>query len=225
VRPGLCLAAAALACACGGSNPGKGNKALYVKAIALSDGTTDGSMLGVEVRKGSASNGVLADAVVKIVGDTTGEQTLAWDPTVWGNFRDGSYKKDRLTWDSGWKISVVDAFDSLEAYLVAPGQTIVTAPEPGSTFNRANSYSFVLRWRDDREQKAEVVNIDYLHSTAANASLSSDTGVQNVDPTNMVASDPEQVNVRRGNKVTLAGGTAGSFFSATTVGSMQFRVE
>ena len=211
---------------CGGRNPGGGTKTLYVKAQAVSDGSTDNTAMGVEVREGHSEGNLVTDAVVTVVGNKTGEFNLAWTGINWGGFKAGAYYKDKMQWDTGWKITVKRGQDELDAYLVAPGITTITEPIAATTFKRAEGKPLMVKWKDSDGDRAQIVKIDFDKSDSADREFSDwdDPFELQVEPNTLVP-DNERVTVSRQNQINLEGGTAGSIFTAETHHRIQFTVE
>lgn len=209
---------------CGGSNPGTGTKTLFVKATAHTDGSTDGTWLGVEVRQGSDKGDLITDAVVTMKGDKSGEFNLGWSGMNWGGWKAGLYLKQQAAWDTGWSLSVKRGQDELDAYVAAPGVTTITQPIADTTFRRVDGKPFELVWKDGEGRRAEKVHIDFDHSDA-DLDLDEDTLSHEFEANRLTASDREHVRVTRANTVDLAGGTPGSAFTAESTHQIEFTVE
>ena len=209
---------------CGGSNPGGGTKTLFVKATAHSDGSTDGSWLGIEVRDGSESGSLITDAVVTVRGDKEGEFNLPWSGINWGGFKAGLYLKDKMAWDQGWSISVKRGNDNLDAYLVAPGVTTITEPIDGTVFRRGDGQPFTLKWKDGEGRHSDSVKIDF-NKADADVDLDEDPMERQIEANRLTATNNETVTVTRSNTIDLAGGTPGSRFTAETTHHISFVVE
>lgn len=211
--------------ACGGSNPGNGTRTLFVNARAESDGASDGSLLMVEVREGHSEGTLITDAVVTINGNETGEFNLPWVGANFGGFKFGAYAKDNLTWDTGWSLNVKRGEDYLDAYLVAPGHTTITAPLGGSTYRRSSGEPLVLQWKDGEGRGADLTTVRFKTSEQANRDFTDDPMEYEVEPNHLQADDDERVEVERRNEVNLEGGTAGSIFRAVTRHRVEFAIE
>lgn len=215
------LAVVAMGC---GSNPGGGTKTLFVEAEAVSDGTSNGRFLAVQVREGHSDGNLVNDAIVTIRGDDSGEFNLPWEGINFGGFRAGLYLKSQIEWDRGWSLTVKRGEDYLDAYLVAPGDTTITQPIGNTSFQRG-SEPLLITWKDSIDRRAEIVDVKFRRSEAANRSFSEDPLAYEVEPNRLVQADDERVSVERTNKIELAGGTPGSEFRATTVHTIEFTVE
>jgi len=210
---------------CAGSNPGTGTQTLYVKAQAITNGSTDGSWMAVEVREGSADGQLVTNAVVSITGDQTGDIDLPWDGVQVGNFKMGAYRKAQLVWDSAWMLHVSRGADRVDAYLQAPGVTTIVAPLAGTTFVRADGLPLDVTWKDDAGRRAEQVELTLDHADQASITLPIDTLEHQVEANRLIATDKERLGLKRKNQVDLAGGAPGSLFSATTEHSIEFAVQ
>lgn len=209
-----------------GSDPGSGSKTLFVKALAESDGSTDGTFLAVEVRQGTSDGELISDAVVNIVGDDTGEFNLPWNGGNFFGYKFGSYSK-QLTWDKGWKLSVKRGQDELDAYLVAPGVTTITEPIAGTTFRRGAGEPLTVKWKDGFDRRADNVEVDFddAQGQADKAFTQEDPLEAEVQANTLVATDKEKVRVIRRNEINLEGGVPGSTFRAVTHHRIEFAVE
>lgn len=210
------IAIAALGAACGGSNPGSGSKTLYVQALAESDGSAGGTSIDVEVRDGSSQGLVVGDATVTVTGDSTGNLPLSWD----GNSR---YSGGGFDWDTGWSIDVKRGDDVLQAYLQAPGITIITNPISATTFTRADGNPLIVKWQDEGH-RAEAVRIE-LNDSNFRRDLSNDPLELAIPVNSLVPTGNERVEVNRSTEVNLEGGTPGSLFRATTRHRIEFIVQ
>ena len=217
-------AVAALGAACGGSNPGGGTKNLYVEVQAVSDGSSDGTWMAVQIRDGSSSGPLVQDATVQIRGDKTGELYLPWQGVSWGGWTAGAYAKGNLLWDTGWALNIKRGNDGLDGYLQAPGHTVITQPIANTTFSLANAQPLLVKWEDDMGHRAEAVTVE-LHQSQFVRQLSEDPLQLSIPVNNLQGPTDERVEVTRTNEVNLAGGTPGSVFRASTHHSIQFRVE
>lgn len=211
--------------ACGGHDEGRGTQTLYVRAQAETDGSTRGSLIFIEVRQGSSEGQLLNDAVVTLTGDNTGEFALPWQGIDFFGFRAGGYGKTELAWDTGWGLTVKRGNDELEAYIEAPGITTITQPISGTTFRRSNGEDLEVRWKDEKNRRADFVTVDFTRANDADRDLTGDPRSYVVDYNRLVAHEREQIEVRRKNEVNLAGGTPGSRFSATTRHRVELKVE
>lgn len=218
------VALATLALGCGGSNPGGGTRTLFVRVVAESDGSTDGTSLALQVREGGSNGPIVSDAAVLVRGDKTGEATVPWQGVRWGDFAAGAYVRDGIAWDSGWAIQVRRGSDFLDAYLANPGITTITEPIGGTTFRRADGKPLAIRWKDDYGRRSEQVRVR-LDKAQIDQVYSDDKGSLELELNRLVATDKERIEVIRTNDIELAGGTPGSSFQATTRHRIEFRVE
>lgn len=220
--PVLALAALTLlgATACGGSDPGSGTKTLYVEAQADSDGTTGGTALGVTVRQGDANGQVIDNAVVTVTNADGKQYSLPWV----GAFKVGGYATSDIPWSPGWHLQVVSGADRLEATLSAPGATVITSPQAGSTFNRNSGQPLTVAWKDDAGKTAMGVDIHIAGSNYSH-SLTNDPGQYAIDPGRLQSGDNQQLIVGRWTEVDLAGGTTGSTFKATTTDHISLSIQ
>jgi hypothetical protein len=219
----LTLAAAALGC--GGSDPGVGTRTLFVTAEAFSNGSSDGTGLRVGVREGSSSGRVLSGndgAVVTVRGNQSGERTLSFSGVSWGNWTAGLFVASQMPWDTGWHLRVQRGSDELEAYLEAPGPTTVMEPLGNTVYHRAAGKPLVIRWKDEG-RRAERVRIDFDRANF-DQTLAEDPLRFEVEPNRLVP-EQERVRVSRIKQIDLAGGVAGSTFTATTWHRIEFVVE
>jgi hypothetical protein len=210
--------------ACGGTNPGGGTRTLFVRAVAESDGTTEGSTMAVEVREGASTGNLITDAVVTVRGAKTGEFNLAWEGVTFGNFTAGAYTKRQLPWDRSWSMTIKRGNDGLDFALEAPGITTITEPLSGANFDRAAGTPLVIKWKDADGVHADTVEID-LSRAGYDQVLTEDTLEHTVEVNRMVAGTGERIDIRRYNDVNLAGGSAGSTFRATTRHRVTFNVQ
>jgi hypothetical protein len=195
---------------CGGSNPGSGTKTLFVKAAAESDGATDGTWIVVEVRQGTSDGALLTDATVTLRGNKTGEFSMPWSGLDVGPFKYGGYYRGKALWDTGWTLRVRRGNDGLDAYVEAPGTTVVTEPIGGTTFRRSEGKPLLVRWKDSENRRAQVVTLDFDKSSGLNLSMQEDRLELLIDQSRLSATNKERLEVRRKNEVSLAGGTPGS---------------
>ncbi len=221
----LCGAVALAAAGCGGSDPGTGSRTLWVKAEAVTDGSTNGTELFIQVRQGGESGQILTDAVVTVDGDKTGEFAVPWTGLKWNNFAAGGYLRQGFDWDTGWKITVQRGSDDLVAYLEAPGVTEISSPIANTTYRRSSGDPLVVRWKDRDGRRAELVDINFRHSKEANRTLKEDSGELKVEYNRLEARKDERLEISRRNEINLEGGVAGSAFRATTKHSIEFIVE
>lgn len=217
------FALALFAAACGGSNPGGGTRTLFVKALVETDGSTDGSRFGLEVREGSSGGSLITDAVVIIRGDKSGESSLSWQGAKWGELAVGSYYRSGIPWDTGWSLEVRRGNDRLDGYLVMPGFTTITEPIAGTTFRRAEGKPLVIRWKDSFDRRAKTVTVD-LDKADYKRTLADDPLMHEVEP-NRLGTDRHRIQLDRSNEIELAGGTPGSFFRATSKHRIEINVE
>lgn len=211
--------------ACGGSNPGSGTQTLFVSALAQSDGSSNGSFMAVEVREGHSEGTLISDAVVTIEGDESGEFNLGWTGANFWGFKFGAYTKENLAWDTGWRLNVKRGEDHLDAYLVAPGQTTITAPLGGTTYMRSSGEPLVVQWKDGEGRQADVASVRFKTSEQANREFANDPMEYEVEPNHLQPDDDERIEVERRNEVKLEGGTPGSLFRAITRHRIEFRIE
>jgi len=214
-----------LSFSCAGSNPGTGTQTLFVKAQAITNGSTEGSWMAVEVRQGSADGQLVTDATVTVTGDETGEVQLPWSGNQVGASMMGAYRKAQLVWDSGWTLHVSRGTDRVDAYLQAPGVTTIVAPLAGTTFDRAVGQPLDITWKDDAGRRAEQVELSLDHADQASVTLPVDTLEHQVEANRLIATDKEKLDLKRKNQIELAGGAPGSLFSATTEHSIEFAVQ
>jgi hypothetical protein len=223
----LAAAALTLTTGCGrATDPGIGSHTLFVKALALSDGTLDGSSLKLEVRNGHAEGPLVKDAVVIARGDRSGELNIAYrDDFELGGIRlGGGFEKKQLAWDTGWSIEVKNGDDYLVARLEAPGATIITEPVSQTTYRRTDGRPLPLRWRDEFGHRAKQVTIDFARADY-DRTFTEDAFGHDVAPNSLVPEKRERVTITRWNEVGLAGGVAGSVFKAQTAHQIDFIVE
>jgi hypothetical protein len=210
--------------ACGGSNPGGGTKTLYVDAQAVSDGSTDGTWIRVCVRDGYKDGPVVTDAVVEVRGDRTGEFNLPWEGVDWFGCAAGAHARGGIAWDTGWALNVRRGDDYLDAYVQAPGITEISQPFANSTFRRADGEPLIVKWEDRVGHRAESSSVQ-LHQADQFFPLPNDPLQYSIQVNMLVGTGDERVEVTRTNNVTLAGGTPGSVFSASTHRTISFVVE
>lgn len=217
----LLLSMTALAAAaCGGTDPGIGTKTLYVRANMGSDGSTDSNIIAVEVREGSNSGNVVTDAQVVLKSSRNGD--LALQLVQLGNL--SQYVHTNFLWDAGFVLSVRRGNDSLDAALVVPGYTVITEPISGTTFRKADGRPLRILWRDEFGSRAQEVDVR-LDKADVRQTSTTDVFFQEFQASQLVVEPKERVDVTRKNKVTLAGGVAGSEWSAQTHHRVEFHVE
>ncbi len=221
----LCGAMALAAVGCGGSDPGTGTKTLWVKAEAVTDGSTPGTGMFIQVRQGGENGALVKDAVVTIEGDRTGEVTLPFSDEEWWGFIPGGYYRDEFAWDTGWRIEVRRGNDELVAYIEAPGVTHITSPIANTTFTRGNAQPLVVQWKDTEGRKAEIVEIDFGKSNEADRTLTEDTGELKLEYNRLEAQKDERLSIRRRNEINLEGGVVGSTFKVTSQHDIRFNIE
>ncbi|MGA9522385.1 MAG: hypothetical protein WBV82_13030 [Myxococcaceae bacterium] len=221
----LCGVMALAAAGCGGSDPGTGSRTLWVKAEAVTDGSTDGTELFIQVRQGGETGEILTDAVVTIEGDKTGEFAVPWTGIKWGDFAAGGYLRDDFAWDTGWRISVKRGSDDLVAYIEAPGVTEIGKPLANTTYRRSDAQPLVVQWRDTEGRRAELVEVDFQESNEADRTLNEDPGELEIEYNRLEAKNDERLEVRRRNEINLEGGVVGSTFRATTRHTIRFNIE
>lgn len=209
---------------CGGSNPGGGTRTLFVSAFATTDGSTDGTGIGIEVREGSSQGPLVSDAVVIVRGDRGGEMSLPWQGIRWGNFAAGAYFRTGIPWESGWAIDIRRGPDRLDAYLVTPGVTVITEPIAATTFRRADGRPLAIRWKDDLGRRAKRVRVQ-LDKAKIDQTFNEDALAFDVEPNRLVPDGSERITVERTNEIELAGGIPGSVFRAQSRHRIEIKVE
>lgn len=215
---------ALIATGCGGSDAGSGTRTLWVKALAVTDDTSDGTGLIVEVRQGGEGGERVTDAVVIVEGNNTGEFAVPWDDGKWFGI-DSGYHYAGLAWDTGWRISVKRGDDELYAYLEAPGVTRITNPVAETTFRRAEAQNLLVEWEDLEGRDADFVEVDFKEADDADATLDGDPGELEVDFNRLRPDHEEHLSVNRRNQLNLEGGVPGSTFTAESHHGFKFTVE
>ncbi|MBI3184051.1 MAG: hypothetical protein HYZ28_18105 [Myxococcales bacterium] len=224
MRAPILVAAAIALAACGGSNPGGGTRTLYVKAQAETDGTTDGTRLGLEVREGSSGGTLITDAVVILRGDKSGESSLPWQGLKWGDFALGSYFKSGIAWEPGWAIEVRRGNDRLDAYLQTPGYTTIVEPIAQTTFRRTEGKPLAVKWKDSFDRRAKTVTVD-VDKAKYQRTLPEDPLSHEIEANRLVSENNERITLERVNEIELAGGTPGSIFRGTSKHRIEVNVE
>jgi hypothetical protein len=222
MRATLVVVAFALT-ACGGTNPGWGSQTLFVNARLSSDGSTDGTSARVEVRQGSPTGAVVPDATVTLRGDRLASRTLTFRANA-GN--GGAYVTDGFAWDTNFVLDVKHGDDTLVGSLDPPGASIITAPIAGTTFRRANAIALTIEWKDDIGRRADSTQLTLEKAKVDRRwSNGAEPFHVEIEPSALVATDRERINLERTSEVKLAGGTAGSVLRATTSHRIEFTVE
>ncbi len=212
-----------LSLGCGGSNTG-GTRTLFVSAIATTDGSTDGTGIGIEVREGGSQGALVSDAVVIVRGDKGGEMSLPWQGVKWGDFAVGAYFKTGIPWETGWAIDIRRGPDRLDAYLVTPGATTITEPIAATTFRRTDGRPLAIRWKDDLGRRARRVRVQ-LDKAKIDQTFNEDTLAFDVEPNRLAPDGHERITVERTNEIELAGGVPGSVFRAQSRHRIELKVE
>lgn len=214
-------AAAALALAGCGSDPGSGTETLYVEATARTDGSSGGTQLIVVVRQDSANGECITDATVTMIGEKGSEHALPYEGV--GCF--GWYRKSNLAWESGWRLRIESGADKLEGFVAGPGVTTIESPTPGQAFSRGAQEPLRVRWKDESGRSAETVEVR-LDEGDYEVARTDDPGQREIPYTVWSqAVDQERVEVIRTTDVNLAGGVTGSFLRAISTARVQFEVQ
>lgn len=205
-----------------GSDAGSGTETLYVDAEAFSDGSADGTWLGVTVRSGASNGDVITDAQVTV---TAGDGTVHELPYV-NVFIGGAYFKNNLAWDPSWRLRIERGTDKLEARIEGPGLTRITQPTPGQLYQRSSGDDLVVKWTDDSGKRADAVIVDlegqqYEDQIVNNDPLERKIPASSITTTN----DSARLRVERRSTLNLAGGVAGSTFTSTTRDQLDINIQ
>lgn len=218
------VAVAGLGSACGGSNPGSGSETLHVSAEMRSDGSPDGTWVSVVVREGQADGPVVSDASVTLDGDSADEFPISQAWSI-GGAGPGWYLRNNFDWDTGFTLKVRRGSDWVEAYIQTPGYTAITQPIFDTTFLLSEGRPLVVKWTDSENRRAEGVTIRLSDAGFTHLIQNGDPLEFPIEPTSLTVTDSETVTVERRNDMNLAGGTAGSVFTAATEHHIPFRVQ
>jgi hypothetical protein len=116
--------------------------------------------------------------------------------------------------------------DNLDAYLQAPGLTVIAQPIYNTVFNLSEGRPLVVKWEDGKGRRAEMVTVELSESGFRRQLPNGDDPLQlTIEQSNLVLTDSERVTVTRMNDVNLAGGTPSSVFSASTHHDVPFIVQ
>jgi hypothetical protein len=187
-----------LVAACGsdelGNDPGGGTGTLLVNAsIDQEDGAAE---LVVTVDRAGQD---VDDAIVRVTSEL-GEVTLALSGG-------GEYRGVQAGWAAGYEISVTSGEDSLTGSIDAPGPIVMTSPLSGFDAQAAEGGLVRISWDGERSMEARVRTDDFDQTVP-------DDGALDVAATFFVQ-DQQEIEIRRRNTVTLAGGAPGSRLEAT----------
>lgn len=204
---------AALAMACGGSDPGTGTKTLFVTSMLFSDGSPGNTGISVQVREGHANGAIIDDAVVLLTPQGGNEIPIPY--VFLQNF------KNEFAWARSYRLKVTRGNDRLEAVVEPPGLTTVTAPATGSVYDRASNAPLRVTWSDSFDRRAQTVTIELddgqFTSNSQEILTNGDQLHYDIPSTSWTSpTTSEQVRVTRQSSLPLAGGAAGSVLNAET---------
>jgi hypothetical protein len=191
----------ALIAACGDSSstdPGTGTKTLLVRGHVDWESDVDAAELRVSVRRGDIN---VTDAAV-IVHSDLGDVTLIHDSSS------GDYIGVQAGWASYYALSVRAGEDRLDGSIDAPEVPQLTSPDPTVAFDPHDAPDGIItvHWSGSTGDSIRVRYMDFEYEGV-------DSGHLDVPATVFTEADQE-LELRRGNAVTLAGGLPGSELSA-----------
>lgn len=215
-------AALALVMAGCGSDAGSGTETLFVDAEAFSDGSADGTWLRVVVRQGGSNGAMLDDAKVTL---TAGDGTVHELPYV--DVFGIAYFKNNLAWDPSWRLRIErGTADKLEARIEGPGLTRITQPAPGSLYQRSSGTDLVVKWADDDGKRAGAVIVDLEGQPYEDQIVNEDPLERKIPASSITTvNDSARLRVDRRTTLNLAGGVAGSTFTATTRDEIDINIQ
>lgn len=205
---------AALAVACGGSDPGSGTKTLHVNGTLFSDGSPTGTWISLAVREGHANGGIIEDAVVLLTPQGGNEI-----PVPFTIFRQNF--KNEFAWAKSYRLKVTRGNDKLEALIEPPGLTTITAPAAGSVYNRAAGTPLRVTWVDSFERRAQQVTVELddgqFSSSSQEILTNGDELFYDIPSSSWTSpTTSERVRITRRFSLSLAGGSPGSTLTAET---------
>ena len=134
-----------------GSDSGTGSKTLYVGVeltlSSLGADATPAPSLSVVLAQSARGASPVSNATVKLTATDGTSVTASESSSV-----PGSYQASNFTWEPSWHLEIAAGSDHLEAGVVAPGRTRITAPAPNATVP-AGQVEF--QWTDDWGNKAQ----------------------------------------------------------------------
>lgn len=189
------------AAACGsdsGTDPGTGTHTLAVQGQASRDAENDTASLRVSVQRAGVR---VSDAVVTMRSEL-GDVTLTLD----GN---GDYVGEQAGWASNYRLEVTAGTDRLSGAIHAPEVMTLLSPDPTVAIDAQAAVNGVvtLRWSGESADSIRVKSKDFEYQ-------GTDEGHVDMAAAQLKESSQE-LELRRQNSVSLAGGLPGSTLSAS----------
>ena len=197
-----------LAAGCSQSSPGFGTGTLFVNATV--EGKPESTLVNAEVKlRGTDLTG--ANVVVKNVetGATTNLEA-----------RRGGYRAQLSGYVRTIHLSITSGDDQLEAQLAGPSAHVITRPPNNAIVRRGDGDVLGVEWEADGPAEAVVLDLRGIDPIRLDRDLMSHDvplgGLDNGDQT---------IEVRRENRIELAGGTEGSQMTIAYTVDNRFTLE
>ena len=201
---------AVLLSACGGTGT------LYVSARFSSDGSTPSSRARVTVREAATTGSLVLDAQVSVTGSKMPKTGI---PFAMNSM---DYRVDGFGWDESLRLEVVRGSDRVEATVMSPGFSVITAPTQDGSVVKANG--LLVTWRDANNVPSDIARVQ-LQQADLDVTLADDKFQYRIGADPLVVNDRETVYLERSNEIAPEGAAPGSVISATTTHAINFKVE